>query len=95
MVFPSVTPPAAIPPATPPALPATPPVPTNPRAGAITPPSGPPGVPPGIQPKQLISRKDISEYYANVAKGLYRGQAALQAQIEAEITAAQREGRVV
>lgn len=49
---------------------------------------------PAAADKPIITRADISGFYANVRSGAYRGQDALKAQHERMIFEAQREGRV-
>jgi hypothetical protein len=45
--------------------------------------------------KQIIRTSDVNAFYAAVRKGAYRGREAEQAQHEAELHAAMREGRIV
>lgn len=44
--------------------------------------------------KKFYSRADISNFYNDVRKGLYAGRDAVKAAYEADLTAAQREGRI-
>lgn len=45
--------------------------------------------------KQIIRTSDVNAFYAAVRKGAYRGREAEQAQLEAELHLAMREGRIV
>jgi hypothetical protein len=44
--------------------------------------------------KPVYTHKDVSDFYDYVRKGVYVGQEQLKQQIEADIFAAQREGRI-
>ena len=78
-----------------------PPVPPTPATTPVTPPAlealvspgkGRGGAPPAE--KQPVSREFIAKFYDDVRMGKYRGRTEEKAKIEADIFAAQREGRV-
>lgn len=87
---PAPQPPEPVPPA-PPREPAVP-LATLAAPGRARPASGEP--PASSADKPIFTRKQIAAFYDDVRRGAYRGQEPLKAQREAEIFAAQREGRV-
>lgn len=73
--------------------------PGKPQPGFIAEPpaGGPPPSAPNQNPPQgrIWKRSEISAFYADVARGYYRGRESEKAQLEADIMAASQQGRVV
>jgi len=73
-----------------------PPVPPAPPGSAfVGPPSAPSAGSPSVTPPEQITRKFVSDFYLDVAKGRYRGRDPERITIEAKINRANIEGRIV
>jgi hypothetical protein len=69
--------------------------PVIPGAASVGPPSAPSAGSPSVTPPEQITRKFVSDFYLDVAKGRYRGRDAERITIEAKINRANIEGRIV
>ena len=69
--------------------------PAIPGAAFVGPPSAPSAGSPSVNPPEQITRKFVSDFYLDVAKGRYRGRDAERITIEAKINRANIEGRIV
>ena len=69
--------------------------PASPGAAFVGPPSAPSAGSPPVNSPETITRKFVSDFYLDVAKGRYRGRDAERITIEAKINRANIEGRIV